>query len=168
MTTITDKVEFTNPNIVKFFNKYSNTPAFFTSCEKLLESFCVSTDNMLQNYTSKTTHNTTINGSTNSTLAYSSFDPLPDQLLPSQKNQWGIDKKPIDPTELPTELPKKYQNTIADPAFWDKLNQLSPEERDAKLRELDETLPPRKYKLRFRGCTIDECIGNCDSLSPTP
>lgn len=143
MTTITDKVEFTNPNIVKLFNKYSNTPAFFTSCEKLLESFCVSTDNMLQNYTSNT-----INGSTNPTLAYSSFYPLPDQLLSSQKNQCGIDKKPIDPTELP----KEYQNTISTPAFWDKLNQLPLEERTAKLREL-----PR-FKLHFRS----------DSLSPTP
>ncbi len=51
-----NKVEFNNPNIVKYFAKYYNIPKFLKSCETVLETFCVNTDDFLQNYTESQKH----------------------------------------------------------------------------------------------------------------
>lgn len=46
-----NKIEFSNPNIVKIFNKFSNNKAFLVSCENILETFCKNTDDFIQQYT---------------------------------------------------------------------------------------------------------------------
>jgi hypothetical protein len=56
ITVRNNKVEFNNPNIVKYFAKYYNIPKFLKSCETVLETFCVNTDDFLQNYTESKKH----------------------------------------------------------------------------------------------------------------
>ncbi len=45
-----NKVEITNPSIVKIFTKYFNNKAFLVSCENILETYCKSTDDFIQQY----------------------------------------------------------------------------------------------------------------------
>lgn len=48
-----NKVEFSNPNIVKFFTKYFNNKSVLVSCENVLELFCKTTDDFIQQYNSE-------------------------------------------------------------------------------------------------------------------
>ncbi len=45
-----NKVEITNPSIVKIFTKYFNNKAFLVSCENILETYCKNTDDFIQQY----------------------------------------------------------------------------------------------------------------------
>jgi hypothetical protein len=48
-----DKVVFSNPNVVKYFTKYYKNTTFLTSCESLLETFCKNTDDFILQYSNE-------------------------------------------------------------------------------------------------------------------